>query len=97
MPRKIDARRIRYTEAIRSMYGNEKTEFTRKELRAVSHANGWKWIPNWITHDQDRRIGRGKFRIEDGAVVTSTDTAEFDTPTVSSPETEAIVDSILAS
>ena len=40
MPRKTDPRRTKYVAAIRAMYGDAKTEFTRKELRAVSDANG---------------------------------------------------------
>tara|TARA_Y100001938_G_C8061364_1_gene417480 strand:- start:1120 stop:1473 length:354 start_codon:yes stop_codon:yes gene_type:complete len=38
--------------------------FTRAELRQVSMAlKGKIWIPNWITHDQSRRDGRGCFQI----------------------------------
>jgi len=41
-----------------------KDTFTRAELRQVSmHYKGKKWIPNWITHDQSRRSGRGMFNI----------------------------------
>jgi|TARA_Y100000310_G_scaffold220021_1_gene221451 hypothetical protein len=41
-----------------------KTEFSRAELRLVSMSfKGKKWIPNWITHDQSRRAGRGIFTI----------------------------------
>ena len=39
-------------------------EFTREQLRAVSMIHkGKKWIPNWITHDVSRRVGRGVFSI----------------------------------
>ena len=42
----------------------EKTTFSRAELRQVSMATkGKKWIPNWITHDQSRRVARGMFSI----------------------------------
>ena len=41
-----------------------KDTFSRAELRQVSMAmKGKKWIPNWITHDQSRRAGRGLFLI----------------------------------
>ena len=41
-----------------------KTEFSRSVLRSVSVAfKGKIWIPNWITHDQSRRRGRGVFHI----------------------------------
>ena len=41
-----------------------KTEFSRAELRQVSmQEKGKVWIPNWITHDQSRRAGRGVFNI----------------------------------
>ena len=41
-----------------------KQEFSRAELRQVSMVmKGKKWIPNWITHDQSRRVGRGVFLI----------------------------------
>ena len=60
-------------------------EFTREQLRAVSMIyKGKKWIPNWITHDQSRRAGRGEFNIPE--VVTAH--AEFmnrsadDTPVI---------------
>ena len=40
-------------------------------LTLVSMA--WKgkiWIPNWITHDQSRRMGRGVFSLPEVPVVT---------------------------
>ena len=41
-----------------------KTNFSRAELRLISMAlKGKKWIPNWITHDQSRRVDRGVFSI----------------------------------
>ena len=41
-----------------------KTNFSRAELRLISMAwKGTKWIPNWITHDLSRRVGRGVFSI----------------------------------
>jgi len=41
-----------------------KDTYTRAELRQVSMtAKGKVWIPNWITHDQSRRAGRGTFSI----------------------------------
>ena len=41
-----------------------KEEFSRAELRPISlKMKGKVWIPNWITHDQSRRVSRGVFRI----------------------------------
>ena len=41
-----------------------KDNFSRAELRQVSMTTkGKKWIPNWITHDQSRRVARGVFSI----------------------------------
>ena len=41
-----------------------KTQYNRTELRSISMAHkGKRWIPNWITHDQDRRAGVGVFHI----------------------------------
>ena len=85
--RTTDKRRLAYIEAIKVTHAETisegKNTFSRKELRQVSDAHGWKWIPNWITHDQSRRAGRGVFNIPE--VVTAH--AEFmsrnadDTPT----------------
>lgn len=41
-----------------------KISFSRAELRQISMTEKGKiWIPNWITHDQSRRAGRGVFNI----------------------------------
>lgn len=41
-----------------------KDDFSRAELRQISMTmKGKKWIPNWITHDQSRRVARGVFSI----------------------------------
>ena len=41
-----------------------KINFSRAELRLISMTwKGKKWIPNWITHDLSRRVGRGVFSI----------------------------------
>tara|TARA_R100000951_G_scaffold88769_1_gene76880 strand:- start:247 stop:573 length:327 start_codon:yes stop_codon:yes gene_type:complete len=41
-----------------------KISFSRAELRQISmQEKGKIWIPNWITHDQSRRAGRGVFNI----------------------------------
>lgn len=41
-----------------------KSSFSRAELRQISmNEKGKIWIPNWITHDQSRRAGRGVFNI----------------------------------
>ena len=63
-----DKRRLAYIEAIKvthseAIFSEGKTTFSRKELRQVSDAHGWKWIPNWITHDTSRRVDRGVFSI----------------------------------
>jgi hypothetical protein len=52
-----------------------KTNYSRAELRQVSmRMKGKVWIPNWITHDQSRRVARGVFsvpEIMEHATVTS--------------------------
>tara|TARA_X000001382_G_scaffold13924_2_gene9028 strand:- start:91 stop:417 length:327 start_codon:yes stop_codon:yes gene_type:complete len=49
-----------------------KEEFSRAELRPVSlKMKGKVWIPNWITHDQSRRVSRGVFRIPEVPVSTT--------------------------
>ena len=41
-----------------------KTNYSRAELRQVSmRMKGKVWIPNWITHDQSRRVSRGVFSV----------------------------------
>lgn len=56
-----------------------KTTYSRAELRQVSMLiKGKIWIPNWITHDQGRRVGRGSFNIPEVPVVIS-DTESSDT------------------
>ena len=41
-----------------------KVNFSRAELRLISMTwKSKKWIPNWITHDLSRRVGRGVFSI----------------------------------
>ena len=52
------------TEAPALGIDTTKDQYSRAELRQVSMATkGKKWIPNWITHDQSRRTGRGVFNI----------------------------------
>ena len=65
----LTSRQKLYIDAI-IMHGSDlgidlnKDEFSRAELRQVSMSmKGKKWIPNWITHDQSRRTGRGIFLI----------------------------------
>jgi hypothetical protein len=60
----------RYVDAIliymskNDMDIDESTVYSRALLRAVSlDLKGRIWIPNWITHDQSRRVDRGVFRI----------------------------------
>jgi hypothetical protein len=65
----ISKRQAAYVDAILEFADTlgidcSKDTFTRAELRQVSmHFKGKKWIPNWITHDQSRRSGRGMFNI----------------------------------
>ena len=80
-----------YVDAIRT-HGPEcgidtnKTEYSRAELRQVSmKIKGKIWIPNWITHDKGRRVGRGVFNIPEVPVVTS-DTVS----SVTAPATEEV-------
>ena len=69
--------RQKYVDAIRSNgpdcgIDTNKTEYSRAELRQVSmKIKGKVWIPNWITHDQSRRVGRGVFSIPEVPVVVS--------------------------
>ena len=56
-------RQQKYVDAIVATHGGSKSTYTRAELRTVSESHGWKWIPNWITHDHARRAGRGVFNI----------------------------------
>ena len=59
----------------------DKTDFSRAELRQVSmNLKGKVWIPNWITHDQSRRVSRAVFSI----------------PEVSDAVAEAVAASVLA-
>ena len=45
-----------------------KATYSRAELRLISmKVKGKIWIPNWITHDQGRRAGRGLFLIPEVA------------------------------
>ena len=66
-----------YVDAIRIEGPNcgidtTKTEYSRAELRQVSmKTKGKIWIPNWITHDKGRRVGRGMFSIPEVPVVIS--------------------------
>ena len=74
----------------------EKQDFSRAELRQVSMTmKGKKWIPNWITHDQSRRVDRGVFsipEIQDALSVAPGQETEGD---IEQDSVETIVDSIL--
>jgi hypothetical protein len=49
-----------------------KNEYSRAELRPISlKMKGKVWIPNWITHDQARRISRGMFSLPEVPVATA--------------------------
>ncbi len=63
--------------------------FTRAELRLVSMKfKGKKWIPNWITHDQSRRAGRGVFLIPEAVTIVD---ATVDIEDASESELEELV------
>tara|TARA_R100000951_G_C2567416_1_gene157620 strand:+ start:384 stop:686 length:303 start_codon:yes stop_codon:yes gene_type:complete len=72
--RKTNQKRTDYIAAIVATHGGTQENYTRKELRAVSDSHGWKWIPNWITHDKARRVSRGVFSIPEAFIVTETPT-----------------------
>lgn len=58
-----------------------KTEYSRAELRLVSmKMKGKVWIPNWITHDKSRRMGRGVFSIPEVPSVTATEDSDSGSP-----------------
>ena len=72
-----------------------KVQFSRAELRQISmQEKGKIWIPNWITHDQSRRAGRGVFNIPEvqemasPAAVAPGENTEADQEQDMSPYTE---------
>ena len=71
-----------------------KDTFSRAELRQVSMTmKGKKWIPNWITHDQSRRAGRGLFlipEIMESLAVTPGEGHEGDDLADMAPTTEEV-------
>ncbi len=73
-----------------------KEEFSRAELRQVSMSmKGKKWIPNWITHDQSRRVARGLFlipEIKDAIAVSPGQETDGD---IEQDSVTDVVDSIL--
>jgi len=82
----LSSRRASYVDAVRE-FGPDlgiditKEEYSRAELRQVSMK--WKgkiWIPNWITHDQSRRVGRGVFHMPEVPVVMSDTDASVTAP-----------------
>mgnify|MGYP001497251793 CR=1 FL=1 len=100
--RTTDKRRLAYIEAIKvthseAIFSEGETTFSRKELRQVSDAHGWKWIPNWITHDPSRRTGRGVFSIPEVNPSPSSDAVGVpaNTDDMSTMDAERIADNIL--
>lgn len=90
----LSNRQKMYVDAIRK-YGPAmglditKTVYTRAELRPISEElKGKPWIPNWITHDQSRRDGRGAFSIPEVPVASP---AATDTDLGSTPSDDAAV------
>ena len=76
-----------------------KDTFSRAELRQVSMLmKGKKWIPNWITHDQSRRAGRGLFLIPEvmeSLAVTPGEGHEGDDLADSAPMTEEMTEELV--
>ncbi|HIJ11671.1 TPA: hypothetical protein HA278_06445 [Candidatus Woesearchaeota archaeon] len=69
-----------------------KTDYSRAELRQVSmRMKGKVWIPNWITHDQSRRVSRGVFSIPE---ITEHATVTTNTPESVAPVTTEVVDDL---
>ena len=93
----MTTRRFAYVEAIREhapALGIDITKdtYSRAELRQVSMA--WKgkiWIPNWITHDQARRVGRGMFSIPEVPVSATENDADSSASVDKSVTTEEMV------
>jgi|18_taG_2_1085343.scaffolds.fasta_scaffold41734_3 hypothetical protein len=52
---------IEYAEVIG--FDPNKLNFTRKELRLIAEHAGWKWIPNFVTHNAARKVDRGLFAV----------------------------------
>ena len=77
-----------------------KDTFSRAELRQVSMSRkGKKWIPNWITHDQSRRAGRGVFlipEIMESLAVTPGEGHEGDDLADTAPMTEEVEYEVIA-
>ena len=73
-----------------------KQEFSRAELRQVSMVmKGKKWIPNWITHDQSRRVGRGIFLIPEIMDATAVSPGQETTGDMEQDAVTTVVNSIL--
>jgi hypothetical protein len=76
-----------------------KDTFSRAELRQVSMTmKGKKWIPNWITHDQSRRAGRGVFlipEIMESLAVTPGEGHEGDDLADSAPMSEEVTEELV--
>ena len=65
----------------------DKEVFCRTELRAISTAYKKKrWIPNWITHDKERRAGVGEFYLPEVKELFNDEQVEESTP-MAAPET----------
>ena len=65
----------------------------------TTKTKGKIWIPNWITHDQSRRTGRGMFNIPEVPSPLSGETVDdpvtTDEMSAHNADAERIVDSIL--
>ena len=76
-----------------------KDTFSRAELRQVSMTyKGKKRIPNWITHDQSRRAGRGIFlipEIMESLAVTPGEGHEGDDLADTAPMTEEVTEELV--
>ncbi len=92
MYNELSKRQQAYVDAIRSFGPAQgldiaKTVYNRAELRQISEEfKGKPWIPNWITHDQSRRDGRGAFSIPEVPLASPAATGDLDdTPSVDAP------------
>ena len=97
----LTKRQKMYVDAI-IMHGSNlgidlnKDKFSRAELRQVSMAmKGKKWIPNWITHDQSRRAGRGVFLIPEVKAAVAVSPGEENSEDIEQDSKIDVVNSIL--
>jgi hypothetical protein len=86
----MSKRQQKYVDAIVATLGGGQSTYTRAELRTVSESHGWKWIPNWITHDDARRAGRGVFHIPEAMTMPPADEQVVDDAQSLTAEEESV-------